>query len=39
MFKVLRFIIEFVATLALGYCMCYFGWLQTIINWVQGLIH
>lgn len=38
MFKIIGKIVRFIATLALGYAICYFGWLSIIVDWFKTLI-
>ncbi len=38
MFKIIGKISVFLAILALGYAICYYGWLPNIINWCKSLI-
>ena len=38
MFKIIGKIVSFIATLALGYAICYFRWLLIIVDWFKNLI-
>lgn len=38
MFKVIGKIFNFLLALALGYAICYFGWLPIIVDWFKNFI-
>ena len=38
MLKIIGKLIGLIINIAVGYAICYFGWLPTIINWVKGLL-